>query len=156
MATSEAVGVVVRLGVRLFTLASAISIFATSAFSQALLPYLGKKRPLIVFAPSEQHSSLTRQKAAINGARTAISDRDVVVVYVIGSALTTDFGNRPGVSGQSLRSLYRASEGAFRVLLLDKDGKTRLDTASPLSASDILSEIDRVPTRRDTVRQRSQ
>lgn len=134
----------------------AMTMVPTLSFAQGLAPYLGRKRPLIVFAPSDQHPSLTRQKAAINGARTAISDRDVVVIYVIGSALAVDFGNKPGVSAQSLRSLYRASEGAFRVLLLDKDGKTRLDTAAPLSASDILSQIDRTPTRRETVRQRPQ
>ncbi len=127
---------------------------STACQAQALLPYQGKKRPLIVFAPFDQHPSLMRQKAAINGARTAISDRDVVVLYVMGAALTVEFADRPGVNAQSLRSLYRASEGAFRVLLLDKDGRTRLDTASPLSAADIIAEVDRLPRRRDNVRLR--
>lgn len=122
--------------------------------AQALLPYQGKKRPLIVFAPSDQHPSLMRQKSAINGARTPISDRDVVVLYVVGQALSVEFANKPGVNAQSLRSLYRASEGAFRVLLLDKDGRTRLDTATPLSAADIIAEVDRLPRRGDSVRRR--
>lgn len=122
--------------------------------AQALLPYQSKKRPLIVFAPSDQHPSLMRQKSAINGARTPISDRDVVVLYVVGQALSVEFANKPGVNAQSLRSLYRASEGAFRVLLLDKDGRTRLDTATPLSAADIIAEVDRLPRRGDSVRRR--
>ena len=124
--------------------------------AQALLPYQNKKRPLIVFAPSEQHASLMRQKAAINGFRTALSDRDLVVIYVVGEAVNAEFGAKPGMSAASLRSTYRASEGVFRVLLIEKDGRTRVDSAAPLSANDIIAELDRVPTRRDVVRQRSQ
>lgn len=130
-------------------------VLATAAHAQALSPYQHKKRPLVVFAPSEQHPSLTRQKAAVNGFKTSLSDRDVVVVYVVGGAVSTEFGPKPGVSAASLRTTYRASEGAFRVLLIDKDGRTRVDSASPLSANDIVAELDRVPTRRDVVRQRT-
>lgn len=133
----------------------AFALGAAACQAQVLLPYQGKKRALIVFAPSDQHPGFTRQKAAVNGARTAISDRDVVVLYIAGSSLAVEFGNKPGMSPQSLRSLYRTGEGAFRVLLLDKEGRTRVDTGSVLSASDILSEIDKVPMRRDSVRQRT-
>lgn len=146
----------VTLAIKSVVVAIALAMVSSASQAQILLPYQHKKRPLIVFAPSEQHPGLMRQKNAINGARTAISDRDVVVLYIVGAALSVDFGGKPGVSAQSLRSLYRTSEGAFRVLLLDKEGRTRLDTAAPLSATDILSEIDRVPTRRDSVRQRTQ
>ncbi len=78
-----------------------------------------------------------------------------MVLYIVGSSLSVEFGSKPGVSAQALRSLYRTSEGSFRVMLLDKEGKTRLDSAVPMSAADILSEIDRVPTRRDSVKQRT-
>lgn len=132
-----------------------LALLSSVVQAQVLFPYQFKKRPLIVFAPADQHPGLTRQRAAINGARTAISDRDVVVLYVVGSSLSVEFGSKPGVSAHALRSLYRTSEGSFRVMLLDKEGKTRLDSAVPMSAADILSEIDRVPTRRDSVKQRT-
>jgi Domain of unknown function (DUF4174) len=121
----------------------------------AMSDYQWKKRPLIVFSPSDSDARLIRQKAAINGQRTSFLDRDMVVVYVIGSSMTHDLGPGPGMSGAALRSRFRASEGGFRVLLVGKDGGIKLDSPAPLTATDIFNEIDRMPMRRDEIRKRS-
>jgi Domain of unknown function (DUF4174) len=98
---------------------------------------------------------LARMKTMIGVNRTALLDRDLTVVYVIGGELSHDLGPPPGLSAGAVRTLYRASEGAFRVLLIGKDGGIKLDNAQPITASDLTAEIDRMPMRRDEMRRRS-
>ena len=130
-------------------------LFTAAAAAHAKTVYQWKKRPLVVFAPSDSDARLVRQKSIINGARTGFLDRDVVVIYVIGGTASHDLGPGPGMSGPALRTRFRASEGVFRVLLLGKDGGIKLDSPAPLTASDLHGEIDRMPMRRDEIRKRS-
>lgn len=128
---------------------------AAPRVAAAMDVYQWKKRPIVVFSPSGSDARLARQRQIINGARTAFLDRDVVVIYVIGGTMSHDLGPGPGMSGAALRSRFRASEGAFRVLLLGKDGGVRLDSPTPIAATDLFNEIDRMPMRRDEIRRRS-
>jgi hypothetical protein len=132
--------------------AASLSSIAPAA---AMSDYQWKKRPVVVFAPSEGDARFVRQKAVFNGARTNFLDRDVVVVYVTGGSVSHDLGAGPGMSAAALRTRFRASEGAFRVLLIGKDGGIKLDSPVPLTASDLFGEIDRMPMRRDEIRKRS-
>jgi Domain of unknown function (DUF4174) len=123
--------------------------------AHAMNDYQWKKRPIVIFSPSENDARLIRQRAIINGNRTSFLDREVVVVYVVGSSMTHDLGAGPGMSGSALRSRFRVSEGSFRVLLVGKDGGVKLDSPQPVSASDVFNEIDRMPMRRDEIRRRA-
>jgi hypothetical protein len=137
----------------LVLMVAALALMPSAA--SAMSVYQWKKRPIVVFAPSESDARLVRQKATINGARTSFLDRDVVVVYVIGGVASHDLGPGPGMSGAALRSRFRASEGAFRVLLVGKDGGIKLDSPAPIAANDLFGEIDRMPMRRDEIRKRA-
>jgi hypothetical protein len=142
---------------RIFALLLAALAAASSAPARAdMVQYQWKKRPLVVFAPSDQHPGFVRQKTIVGGNRTALADRDMVVVYVAGGSVSTDLGAPPGMSAAALRSMYRASEGAFRVLLIGKDGGIKIDSPTPLAATDLTAEIDRMPMRRDEVKRRSE
>ena len=136
-----------------FAVVAAALLAATAV--HAVTVYQWKKRPLIVFAPSAGDARLARQKTIVGGNRTAFLDRDVVVVYVVGGEATHDLGPPPGMSAGALRTLYRASEGGFRVLLVGKDGGVKIDSAVPLAAADVFAEIDRMPLRRDVMKTRS-
>lgn len=140
-----------RRSLALLALAAGLAPRAASAMSA----YQWKKRPIVVFSPSESDARLVRQKSIINGARTGFLDRDVVVIYVIGGVASHDLGQGPGMSGAALRSRFRASEGAFRVLLIGKDGGIKLDGPSPITSADLFGEIDRMPMRRDEIRKRA-
>jgi hypothetical protein len=135
-------------------LLGAIALGAPSA-SDAMDGYVNRKRPLVVFSPSESHPNLVRQRNLINGQRTGVSDRDMVVVYVIGQTLRTDFGANPRTSASALRSRYRVSEGQFRVLLIGKDGGVKRESETALPVAEIFAEIDRMPMRREEVRRKS-
>jgi hypothetical protein len=129
---------------------------ALPSMGHAMQVYQNKKRPLVVFAPTDQHPAFTRQKAVVNGNRLTLSDRDMVIIYVIGSSVMTELGQGPGMNAAALRSRFRVSDGAFRVLLVGKDGGVKIDTAAPLAMTDLIGEIDRMPMRKDEVRRRQQ
>jgi hypothetical protein len=129
--------------------------FASATPAGAIPAYQWKKRALVVFAPSASDARLTRTKAMIGGNRTALLDRDLTVVYVVGGELSHDLGPPPGMNAAAVRTLYRASEGAFRVLLIGKDSGIKLDSSQPIAFADLAAEIDRMPMRRDEMRKRS-
>ena len=132
--------------------AAAFAVFSQTAV--ATETYRNRKRPLLVFAPAADNPGLTRQRNIINGNRTQLLDRDVVIVYVTGNSVSHDLGAPQTLSASALRQRYRVSEGQFRVMLFGKDGVQKFDQPIPLSSSDLIAEIDRMPTRRDEVRRR--
>lgn len=138
-------------------LACAVASAAIALVTQpagAMESYRGRKRPLVVFAPAADHPGLARQRNIINGNRTQLLDRDVVVVYVAGSSVSHDLGVPQNLGASALRQRYRVSEGQFRVMLFGKDGLQKFDQPTPLTSSDLIAEIDRMPTRREAVRRR--
>ncbi len=135
--------------------AAVVVVFCAPSAYASMADYQWKKRPLIVFTPTDQHPGFVRQKTIIAGNRTAFGDRDMVVIYVTGSSVFTEIGAPPGMSAAALRSHFRASEGRFRVILVGKDGGIKIDSPTPLTASDLNAEIDRMPMRRDEVRRRA-
>ncbi|MFM2422417.1 MAG: hypothetical protein RL291_947 [Pseudomonadota bacterium] len=124
--------------------------------AQALDGYLNRKRPLLIFSPSDSNPNYVRQKNAINGNRIGISDREIVVVYVIGSAIRTDFGPNPRMSAGAIRSRYRVSEGQFRILVLGKDGEVKRDIQTFVPINEIFAQIDQMPMRREEVRRKTE
>jgi hypothetical protein len=140
---------------RFATILSAALVMVAATTADAVPVYQWKKRALVVFSPSAGDARLARQKTIVGGNRTAFLDRDVVVVYVVGGDVMHDLGPPPGMSASALRSLYRASEGAFRVLLVGKDGGVKIDSPVPPAAADLFAEIDRMPMRRDEMKKRS-
>jgi hypothetical protein len=134
---------------------SAISgMLALGGTAQAMEVYRAKKRPLLVFAPSDQHPGLTRQRNIINGNRSQFIERDVVVVYVIANSLAHDLGAPQALNASALRQRYKVSEGQFRVILIGKDGAIKLDQSTPLASTTLTAEIDRMPMRREEARRR--
>ena len=129
-----------------------VAVFSQTAI--ATESYRNRKRPLVVFAPAADNPGLTRQRNIINGNRTQLLDRDVVIVYVTGNSVSHDLGVAQNLSASALRQRYKVSEGQFRVMLFGKDGVQKFDQPIPLSSSDLIAEIDRMPTRRDEVRRR--
>jgi hypothetical protein len=140
--------------------AARAALLACAGLAAAPLPaaaienYRGLKRPLVVFAPSADHPGLTRQRNIINGSRTQLLDRDVVVVYVTGSSVSYDLSAAQNLGAPALRYRFKVGEAQFRVMLFGKDGTLKFDQSAPLTSADLIGEIDRIPTRRDAARRR--
>jgi len=120
--------------------------------ASAMSGYMWKNRPLVVFAPGGTHPGLAQQKAIIASLRPAFIDRNVVAVYVAGDSVSTDLGAGPGMGAAQLRSRFGVAPGAFRVLLVGKDGGVKLSSSSPVSAQTLFATIDAMPMRRDEMR----
>jgi Domain of unknown function (DUF4174) len=128
---------------------SLVVLTAASLPAAAFNDYIGRKRPMIVFAPNADHPGYVLQRNVINGNRIGFSDRDLVVIYVVGGEVKTEFGAGPGMNAAAIRQRFRISEGQFRTFLVDKDGKLKLDSPTALSRNDIIGELDRAPLTRD-------
>jgi hypothetical protein len=136
-------------------LAIAVLIAATAPAS-AMSNDVGRKRPLVVFTPGAEHPGFVLQRHLVNGNRNALSDREVVAIWVIGGGVTTEMGAGPGMSAAALRQSFRVSEGQFRALLLGRDGHVKLESGVPLTANDLFGELDRVQLKRDQTKQKVQ
>ena len=135
-------------------LITGFAVTAGGTDAAAMSGYLWKKRPLVVFAPSEGNASLAQQRASVAGNRGGFAERDMVIVYVVGDTVSTDLGTDPGLSASALRSRYGVSSGSFRAVLVGKDGGSKLSSGSPFSSGTLFSTIDAMPMRADEMRRR--
>ena len=113
--------------------------------------YRWKQRPLLVFADHDSSLSLKSQRGIVDANRSGFAERDMVVVFVVGDQVTVELGGMPGESAAALRRQYGVS-GAFKAVLVGKDGGAKLSSFEPLSAIRLFSTIDAMPMRRNEMR----
>ena len=106
-----------------------------AADSATLDAYRWKKRPVILFAASQQDAKYIEQVRMLKQQQPALEERDIIVL--------TD--TSPDTKS-TLRSQLKP-EG-FEIVLVGKDGGIKLRETSPLSAEVLLSTIDRMPMRK--------
>ncbi|MEM7547904.1 MAG: DUF4174 domain-containing protein [Pseudomonadota bacterium] len=97
--------------------------------------YLWEARPVIIFADSDRDPRFIRQVAALEAAADEMAERDVVILT------DTD----PAAAGP-LRQEFRPRD--FQIILIGKDGQTKMRRPHPISAEDLNRQIDRMPMRR--------
>lgn len=112
---------------------------AATAAGDPLAVHRWKARVVVMSAPGSDDPNLARQRALLAAAPEGVRDRDLVVLEAVGT----------GVEARSLRARLGLPETAFRVVLVGKDGGTKRDSATPLSAETLFSTIDAMPMRRD-------
>ena len=111
-------------------------------------------RPLLVFSPDAADMRLRHQQALLESSAAAMADRHVLYLPVLeragksASPLTLSAGEQ-----SAARKRLRIAPGAFRVVLLGKDGEVKLSSASPVSMDALSSLIDSMPMRRNEVQQ---
>lgn len=125
----------------------------------ASLPRLAMSAPpklthlsLLVFAPDESSTDLSKQKALVAKERDAFQSRDIAVVYVIGQSVSAELGPEPTAIPVKLRSHFRVARGDFRVVLIGKDGETKLLSDAPVTPGQLFQTIDARPTAKDPVK----
>jgi hypothetical protein len=128
------------------------AVLAGSFPASAMTDYKWKYRPLVVFAKSEGVAPLAAQRRIVAANRPALVERNVVVIWVVGDSVSAELGPGPGVSACALRSRFGAGDAAFRVLLVGKDGGTKLSSAAPLGIAALNGTIDAMPMRRNEMR----
>lgn len=125
-----------------------------AAPASAMSEYKWKSRPLLVFAPAAASPELARQRAIVAGLRPAFQDRQIVVIYIAGDQVSAELGSGPGLDAESLRARYGVAKGAFRAVLVGKDGGLKLSSPTPIPATTLFRTIDAMPMRRDEMGKR--
>jgi hypothetical protein len=103
-----------------------------------LADLLWTARPLVIFADSDRDPRYIQQMRMIEGGMSDLTEREVVVLTDTDPA-----------EASSLRRDLRPR--GFGVVLIDIDGKVALRKPTPTQVRDIVSLIDRMPSRRDEI-----
>ena len=106
-----------------------------------LSEFLWTKRPIVVFADSDQDPRFVEQMKFLDADPDALALRDVVVLT------DTD----PAARGP-LRATLRPR--GFALVLIDKDGEVKLRKPAPWSTREITRTIDKWPTRQQEIREK--
>ncbi|KQP24457.1 hypothetical protein ASF27_10095 [Methylobacterium sp. Leaf102] len=111
----------------------------TMAAENPLAAHRWKARVVVMSAPGLDDPHLMRQRALLAAVPDGVRDRDLVVLEAVGTT----------AEARGLRARLGLPDASFRVVLVGKDGGTKLDSATPLPAETLFSTIDAMPMRRD-------
>jgi hypothetical protein len=111
-------------------------------------------RPLFVLAADSGDSRLEEQRRIVAQNRAGFSERQIVIVYVVGEHVTAELGPGPGQSAAVLRKRFGAGGSGFKLVLVGKDGGAKLTSGTALPAAELFRTIDAMPMRIDEMRSR--
>ncbi|WP_131113887.1 DUF4174 domain-containing protein [Lichenihabitans psoromatis] len=119
------------------TFVAAIS--PAGAAANPLAPYRWTHRVLLVSAPSADDPQLLEQKTMFRAMQKGAAERDLALVEAVGD----------GAKARALRAAAEVDGAGFRVLLIGKDGGTKMSSETPLGPDVLFPTIDAMPMRRD-------
>jgi hypothetical protein len=138
----------IRIALAVIFLASSAALMPARAAAAELGDYLWQRRPLLVFAPTENDPRLVETMRRIEASRCDFADRDMVLGRVVtDSTITLDGDVVDAEQAQRLRSAFGVGANGFSVVLIGKDGgeKLRVNDVPDLAA--IYAVIDGMPMR---------
>ncbi|MBY2986850.1 DUF4174 domain-containing protein [Rhizobium leguminosarum] len=114
---------------------------------ESLAAFQWKNRVFILFADRD-NSRASRQENQLLADRSALDERDLVVLKISGAGVRPLFGAADGLDGEAIRRDLEAPEvGEFAAFLLGKDGTVKLKISEPITDGELLAIIDSMPMR---------
>lgn len=124
----------------------AVYAYGEPAFS--LLRYRWEKRVLIVSAPAAKDEMYDKQMSAIDAARSAFEDRDMLLVTLLDDGPATAGERALSVEDVAgARAALAVRPDTFALRLIGKDGGVKLASEAPVPMDEIYALIDRMPMR---------
>jgi len=121
-----------------------------------LSQFLWKNRLLFLFAPNRSHPLFDVLQKSIATQQAEVADRDLVIFEILESGTSRlDTSDLDPQVAQSLRDKFDVSPGRFAVILVGKDGGTKLNRQEQTQLEDIFALIDAMPMRMEEMRQKS-
>ena len=106
------------------------------------------KNRVFVVVSDQNNSRAARQENLLLADRTALEERDIVIVKLVGSSIKSLFGGGHALNGQALRQELETPDiGEFAAFLVGKDGTVKLKVSEPISAGELFAIIDSMPVR---------
>jgi hypothetical protein len=117
--------------------------------------YRWRSRVVVLFAPSAGTPAYAEQRAALADEADALRARDMMVVsaFADGSGAVDGRPLAPGAAA-TLRRRLRAPADGLTVLLVGKDGGTKLRRRAPVAPGDLFALVDGMPMGRVEARER--
>lgn len=137
-----------RCALVLGVLAISTSLGSATAVAAELSDYRWERRPLLLFAPTNDDPRLVETLSRIDATRCDFVSRDMVLGQMVdGGTSTLDGQVVDADESRRLRKQFAIGESDFRVLLIGKDGgeKLRVDEVPDLRS--IYAVIDGMPMR---------
>ncbi len=138
----------IRITLAVIVLATGAAVMPARAVAAELSDYLWQRRPLLVFAPTENDPRLVETMRRIEASRCDFADRDMVLGRIVTDATSTLDGQVVDADQtQRLRSEFGIGANSFSVVLIGKDGgeKFRVNDVPDLAV--IYAVIDGMPMR---------
>ncbi|MCF6390199.1 DUF4174 domain-containing protein [Mycobacterium sp. MBM] len=137
-----------RLALLLVGLAVCAALGPTTAAATELSDYRWERRPLLVFAPTDDDPRLAETLRRIESSRCDFVERDMVLAVVVRDG-TSSFDGHAIDADEALRlaSQFDIGEADFRVLLIGKDGSEKLRVGAVPDLPTVYAVIDGMPMR---------
>lgn len=127
-----------------------------AAADNPLETYRWSERPLLVFGAAAGDATVDRQMTLLADHADGLADRDMAILIVGPDSVFATFGRpAPGATARALRRAFRVPDGAFRAILLGKDGGVKLTDDEPVTADRLFALIDGMPMRQREMRERA-
>lgn len=111
-----------------------------------------KHRVLVVFARGENDPALAKQRRQLARFESGLLDRDMSVIEVVSGTAKTRVGPDLKLTGAALTAYAGTAGNAFEVMLFGKDTGMKLRSDQPVSVDDLFTLIDKMPMRRQEMR----
>ncbi|MEM9482631.1 MAG: DUF4174 domain-containing protein [Cyanobacteria bacterium P01_F01_bin.116] len=127
-----------------------------SASVDALMEeYEWQNRVLLVFAPETDNAALVEQTNNLSGMGAGMRARDLVVWQLVNNEPASVNGKLTSeISSQPFYDYFSVKGSDFTVILLGKDGTTKLRQTQPVTSHGLFSLIDAMPMRQREMRER--
>ncbi|WP_434729820.1 DUF4174 domain-containing protein [Rhizobium binae] len=113
----------------------------------SLAAFQWKNRVFILFADRD-NARAARQENQLLADRSALDERDMVVLKVSGGKVRALFGAADSLDGEAIRHDLEGPEaGEFAGYLLGKDGTVKLKLSEPITNGELFAIIDSMPMR---------
>ena len=114
---------------------------------ESLAAFQWKNRVFVVFADKD-NARAARQENQLLADRSALDERDLVVLKISGATVRPLFGAADGLDGEAIRRDLEAAEiGEFASFLVGKDGTVKLKVSEPITDRELFAIIDSMPMR---------
>ncbi|MBX4961134.1 DUF4174 domain-containing protein [Rhizobium binae] len=114
---------------------------------ESLVAFQWKNRVFILFVDRD-NARAARQENQLLADRTALAERDMVVLKVSGGKVRALFGVADGLDGEAIRHDLEGPEaGEFAAFLLGKDGTVKLKLSEPITNGELFAIVDSMPMR---------
>ncbi|MFT7577402.1 MAG: hypothetical protein ACI9XZ_003799 [Alphaproteobacteria bacterium] len=124
----------------------------SSANAQSLRQYMWEYRPLVIFAPTSNNEELIRQRSIVSRDLAGFRERNIVVIEVIASSVSSRMGPPPIVTANALRNYHGVTGRRFRAVLVGKDGGSKLESGRTIGTHRLFGIIDSMPMRQMEMR----